>query len=44
MPDVKQVEAAVRKHHTDTLFSLPSQEGNEFLYSDDVRTQNRLDR
>ncbi len=32
MPDVKQVEAAVRQHHTGPLFSLPSQEGNEFLY------------
>ena len=32
MPDVKQVEAAVRQHHTGPLFSLPSQERNEFLY------------
>ena len=44
MPDVKQVEAAVRKHHTGTLFSLPSQEGNKFLYSDDVFIQNQQDR
>ena len=44
MPDVKQVEAAVRQHHTGALFSLPCQEGNEFLYGDDVRTQNQLDR
>lgn len=44
MPDVKQVEAAVRKHHTGALFSLPSQKEKKFLYRDDVRTQNQPDR
>ena len=44
MPDVKQVEAAVRKYHTGTLFSLPSQERNKFLDGNDVRTQNQQDR
>ncbi len=41
MPDVKQVETTVRKHHTGALFSSPSQERNEFLYGDDVRTHNQ---
>ncbi len=44
MPDVKQVEAAVRKYHPGTLFSLPSQERNKFLDGNDVRTQNQQDR
>ena len=41
VPDVKQVEAAVRKHHTGALFSLSSQEGKKFLYGDDVCAQNQ---
>ena len=44
MPDVKQVEAAVRKYHALALCSLPSQERNEFLDGNDVRTQNQQDR
>lgn len=44
VPDVKQVEAAVRKHHPGALFPLSSQEGKKFLYGNDVRTHNQPDR
>ena len=44
MPDVKQVEAAVRKYHALALCSSSSQERNKFLDGNDVRTQNQQDR
>ena len=44
MPDVKQVEAAVRQHHPGALFPLSSQQGYEFLDGNDVCTQNQQDR
>ena len=44
MPDVKQVEAAVRKYHALALCSSSSQERNEFLYGNDVCTQNQQNR